>query len=214
VDSNGRREQMVQRQILARGVRDHRVLGAMREVPRERFVERALDARAYEDSPLGIGGGKTISQPYVVALMCEALGLVGSEKVLDVGTGSGYGAAILGRLARDVYTIERRPELADAAAARLAALGFINVHVVQGDGTVGLPEQAPFEAIVVTAGGPQVPPSLRAELAIGGRLVIPVGDPDRQHLLRIDRFSAERFEHIDLGPVSFVPLVGAAGWRG
>jgi protein-L-isoaspartate(D-aspartate) O-methyltransferase len=205
---------MVVRQIEARGVHDRRVLAAMREVPRERFIEPALDARAYQDAPLGIGGGQTISQPYIVALMAEALGLVGSEKVLEVGTGSGYGAAVLGRLARDVYTIERREDLAALATARLAALGFANVHVVIGDGTLGLSEQAPFEAIVVTAAGPQVPPGLVAQLAVGGRLVIPVGAADQQRLLRIDRFAPERYEQHDLGPVSFVPLVGAAGWRG
>jgi protein-L-isoaspartate(D-aspartate) O-methyltransferase len=206
---------MVARQIAARGVRDHRVLAVMSEVPRERFIEPALGGRAYEDAPLGIGGGQTISQPYVVALMCEALGLVGTEKVLEVGTGSGYGAAVLARLARDVFTIERRADLAAAAAARLAALGFVNVQVVHGDGTLGLPEQAPFEAIVVTAAGPRVPPNLLGELAIGGRIVIPVGrDFDHQRLMRIDRVSADRFAERDLGPVSFVPLVGVAGWRG
>jgi protein-L-isoaspartate(D-aspartate) O-methyltransferase len=203
---------MVERQIAARGVRDHRVLEAMRSVPRERFVQRALDPRAYDDVPLGIGGGQTISQPYVVALMCEALGLSGNEKVLEVGTGSGYGAAVLGQLASEVHTIERRPDLAEEAAARLALLGFVNVHVARGDGTLGLPEQAPFEAIVVTAGGPRVPPSLLAQLTVGGRLVIPVGDPDGQHLLRIDRIAPHRYEQHDLGPVSFVPLVGADGW--
>jgi protein-L-isoaspartate(D-aspartate) O-methyltransferase len=204
---------MVAQQIGARGVRDPRVLEAMLEVARERFVAPALVDRAYEDAPLGIGGGQTISQPYVVALMCEALGLVGSEKVLEVGTGSGYGAAVLGRLARDVYTIERVPDLAATAATRLAALGYVNVHVTEGDGTLGLPEQAPFEAIVVTAAGPHVPPDLLAQLGVGGRLVIPVGDADRQHLLRIDRIAGERFHERNLGPVSFVPLVGEAGWR-
>jgi protein-L-isoaspartate(D-aspartate) O-methyltransferase len=204
---------MVEQQIAARGVRDRRVLAAMGEVPRERFIERALGERAYEDVPLGIGGGQTISQPYVVALMCEALGLVGTEKVLEVGTGSGYGAAVLGKLARDVYTIERREELATAAAGRLAALGFDNVHVEQGDGTLGLPEQAPFEAIVVTAAGPRVPAPLLAQLTVGGCLVIPVGDPERQRLLRIDHLGPDRFGQHDLGPVSFVPLVGEEGWR-
>src|SRR6185295_13833809 len=145
------RQEMVERQIAARGVRDRRVLQAMREVPRDRFGDAALAGRSYDDVPLAIGSGQTISQPYIVALMCEALGLVGTERVLEIGTGSGYGAAVLGRLAREVYTIERHPELADVAAARLASLGFINVHVAVADGTLGLLERAPYEAIVVTA---------------------------------------------------------------
>lgn len=210
-----RREEMVERQIVARGVRDRRVLSAMRETPRERFVEPALAPRAFEDVPLAIGSGQTISQPYIVALMCEALGLVGTERVLEVGTGSGYGAAVLGRLAREVYSIERHPDLAEVAAARLAELGFINVHVSTGDGTLGLPERAPFEAIVVTASGPRVPSALLEQLVIGGRIVIPVGDEsDRQRLLRIDRHSESQFHRVDLGGVAFVPLVGAEGWQG
>ena len=208
------REDMVERQIAARGVRDRRVLAAMREIPRDRFVEPALAPRAYEDGPLAIGIGQTISQPYIVALMSEALGLVGTERVLEVGTGSGYGAAVLGRLAREVYTIERHPMLADRAASRLAGLGFCNVHVIVGDGTLGLPEQAPFEAVVVTASGPRVPPALLEQLAIGGRIVIPVGEhPDHQRLMRIDRQSRVQYEATDLGGVAFVPLVGAEGWE-
>jgi len=208
------REDMVERQIAARGVRDRRVLAAMREIPRDRFVEPALAPRAYEDGPLAIGIGQTISQPYIVALMSEALGLVGTERVLEVGTGSGYGAAVLGRLAREVYTIERHPMLADRAASRLAGLGFCNVHVSVGDGTLGLPEQAPFEAVVVTASGPRVPPALLEQLAIGGRIVIPVGEhQDHQRLMRIDRQSRVQYEAVDLGGVAFVPLVGAEGWE-
>jgi protein-L-isoaspartate(D-aspartate) O-methyltransferase len=208
------REDMVERQIAARGVRDRRVLAAMREIPRDRFVEPALAPRAYEDGPLAIGIGQTISQPYIVALMSEALGLVGTERVLEVGTGSGYGAAVLGRLAREVYTIERHPMLADRAASRLAGLGFCNVHVIVGDGTLGLPEQAPFEAVVVTASGPRVPPALLEQLAIGGRIVIPVGEhPDHQRLMRIDRQSRVQYAAADLGGVAFVPLVGAEGWE-
>jgi protein-L-isoaspartate(D-aspartate) O-methyltransferase len=204
---------MVEHQIVARGIRDRRVLEAMREIPRERFLEPSLAAMAYEDGPLAIGGGQTISQPYIVALMTEALGLVGSERVLEVGTGSGYGAAVLGRIARDVFTVERRPELAHVAAARLAALGCVNVQVVEGDGTLGLAAHAPFEAIVVTAAGPRVPPALLDQLAIGGRVVIPVGEQsDRQRLLRIDRHSAVEYHRSDLGAVAFVPLVGEAGF--
>jgi protein-L-isoaspartate(D-aspartate) O-methyltransferase len=209
------RSEMVERQIAARGIRDRRVLSAMREVPRERFVDRGQLGRAYEDMPLSIGSGQTISQPYIVALMCDALGLVGTERVLEVGTGSGYGAAVLGRLAREVYSIERHPDLAELAAARLAELGFINVHVMTGDGTLGLPERAPYEAIVVTASGPKGPPALLDQLAIGGRIVIPVGDEtDRQRLLRIDRHSETHYRSVDLGGVAFVPLVGAEGWQG
>jgi protein-L-isoaspartate(D-aspartate) O-methyltransferase len=209
------RREMVERQIAARGVRDRRVLAAMREIPRDRFVNPELVGRAHDDVPLAIGNGQTISQPYIVALMCEAMGLVGTERVLEVGTGSGYGAAVLGRLAREVYSIERHPDLAELAAARLASLGFINVHVAVGDGTLGLAERAPFEAIVVTASGPKVPAALLDQLAVGGRLVIPVGDEsDRQRLLRIDRHSATHFRSTDLGGVAFVPLVGAEGWHG
>jgi protein-L-isoaspartate(D-aspartate) O-methyltransferase len=214
-DAISLRQEMVERQIAARGIRDRRVLSAMREIPRDRFVDPSLARRAYEDVPLSIGTGQTISQPYIVALMCDALGLVGSERVLEVGTGSGYGAAILARLAREVYSIERHPELAELAAARLAALGFINAHVSTGDGTLGLPDRAPFEAIVVTASGPKVPTALLEQLAVGGRIVIPVGDEaDRQRLLRIDRHSESHFRSSDLGGVAFVPLVGAEGWHG
>ncbi len=208
------RQEMVERQIAARGVRDRRVLEAMRDVPRDRFVDPALAGRSYDDVPLSIGSGQTISQPYIVALMCEALGLVGSERVLEIGTGSGYGAAVLGRLAEEVYTVERHPELADRAASRLASLGFINVHVVVGDGTLGLPGRAPYAAIVVTAAGPRVPGALLDQLEIGGRLVIPVGEEtERQRLLRIDRQSQTHFHSTDLGGVAFVPLVGAEGWQ-
>jgi protein-L-isoaspartate(D-aspartate) O-methyltransferase len=214
VDAMILRDDMVERQLAGRGIRDRRVLEAMRDIPRDRFVEEALAPRAYEDGPLSIGVGQTISQPYIVALMTEALGLVGSEHVLEVGTGSGYGAAVLGRLAREVYTVERHPILADQAALRLASLGFVNVHVLTGDGTLGLPEQAPFEAIVVTAAGPRVPPALLEQLAVGGRIVIPVGEhPDHQRLQRIDRQSRVQFQATDLGGVAFVPLVGAEGWR-
>ena len=208
------RDDMVERQIAARGVRDRRVLAAMRDVPRDRFVRQDLACRAYDDSPLAIGSGQTISQPYIVALMAEALGLVGTERALEIGTGSGYGAAVLGLLAREVYTIERHRELGDLAAARLAAEGFLNVHVIMGDGTLGLPEHGPFEAIVVTAAGPRVPQPLLEQLAIGGRLVIPVGEhADHQRLLRIDRQSFVNYRAVDLGGVAFVPLVGAEGWR-
>ena len=213
-DATFLRDEMVERQIAARGVHDRRVLEAMREIPRDRFVEPELAQRAYEDAPLSIGMGQTISQPYIVALMTEAMGLVGTEKVLEVGTGSGYGAAVLGRLAREVHTIERHPLLADRAASRLAGLGFCNVHVTVGDGTLGLADQAPFEAVVVTAAGPRVPQALLEQLSIGGRIVIPVGEhPDHQRLMRIDRLSRIQYQATDLGGVAFVPLVGAEGWQ-
>jgi len=204
---------MVETQLEARGLHDERVLCAMREVPRDRFVPRELAAAAYEDRALPIAAGQTISQPYVVALMVEALALEGGERVLEVGTGSGYAAAVLSRIAPEVYTIERHVELAELASARLAALGYANCHVRIGDGTLGCPEAAPFDAILVSAGGPRVPPTLESQLAVGGRLVIPVG-PARgeQRLMRITRSAPDRLEREDLGEVQFVALVGAEGW--
>jgi protein-L-isoaspartate(D-aspartate) O-methyltransferase len=205
------RATMVEHQLRARGIADPRVLAAMGLVAREHFVPTALADQAYADSPLPIGEGQTISQPYIVALMCEALQLAPEDRVLEIGTGSGYGAAVLSCLARDVYTIERRPDLAQRAHDRLRNLGFLDVHVRSGDGTLGWPEHAPFDAIVVTAGGPVVPDHLVAQLAPGGRLVIPVGGEDAQRLVRIKRTSLG-FTTTDLGPVQFVPLIGAGGW--
>jgi protein-L-isoaspartate(D-aspartate) O-methyltransferase len=214
MDFSEQRERMVERQIAARGVRDPRVLAAMRAVPRERFVPPEAEEFAYSDSPLSIGEGQTISQPYIVALMAAAAGLEGHERVLEIGTGSGYGAAVLARLAADVFTIERHPELARTASHRLADSGFANVHVVEGDGTLGLRAHAPFDAIIVTAGGPRPPPALLDQLAVGGRMIIPVGENRQtQALLRVRRVSQERFEEEDLGAVRFVPLIGAQGWR-
>jgi protein-L-isoaspartate(D-aspartate) O-methyltransferase len=213
MDFASQRARMVDRQIAARGVTDRRVLEAMRSVRRERFVPEAQEEFAYEDSPLAIDEGQTISQPYVVALMAASLELEGGEHVLEIGTGSGYGAAVLGRLAARVHTIERHATLATIAARRLEAEGFANVEVVHGDGTLGLPEHAPYDAIVVTAGGPRIPEALRAQLAVGGRLVIPVGSGrEIQNLLRLRRLSSTAYEEEDLGPVRFVPLVGAQGW--
>jgi protein-L-isoaspartate(D-aspartate) O-methyltransferase len=203
---------MVEQQIARRGVRDPRVLAAFREVPREEFVPAALAERAFEDGPLPIEASQTISQPFVVAAMVDALGLGGSERVLEVGTGSGYAAAILSRLARQVVTIERHEVLAEGARARLARLGFGNVTVLAGDGTLGAPEHAPFDGIVVAAGGPSVPPALVAQLAPGGRLVMPVGPTrNEQQLVRFTREGDEVREQA-LGDVRFVPLVGAQGW--
>lgn len=206
---------MVEAQIARRGIRTPATLEAFRSVPREAFVPEELSEFAYEDSPLPIGSDQTISQPYIVALTIEALGLRGGERVLEVGTGSGYAAAVLGRLAGEVYTVERREELASVARERLERLGFANVHVRCGDGTLGWPEHAPYEAIAVAAGGPKVPMALREQLRIGGRLVIPVHRPaggESQVLVRVTRKSETEFEEEELTPVHFVPLIGEQGW--
>jgi len=192
-------------------VRDERVLEAMRKVPRHVFVPPDLVDEAYEDHPLSIGKGQTISQPYIVALMTEALELEGNEKVLEVGTGSGYQTAILAELAREVYSIERIPELARDAERRLEDLGYTNVHIKVGNGTLGWPEEAPFDAIMVTAGAPKVPGPLKAQLADGGRLVIPVGSEFHQVLYRVKR-QKDTFSEEALTSCVFVPLVGEEGW--
>ncbi|MEZ5738032.1 MAG: protein-L-isoaspartate(D-aspartate) O-methyltransferase [Burkholderiaceae bacterium] len=208
-----RRAEMVERQLVARDIVDTRLLDVMAQVPRERFVRAGERDDAYEDNPLPIGFGQTISQPYVVALMTQALALEGHERVLEIGTGSGYQAAVLGLLCREVYSIERIAELAERAAQALRDTGLANVRVRAGDGTLGWPERAPFDAIIVTAGGPAVPVALRQQLAVGGCLVMPVGDdPQTQQLLRVTRAAADRFETEPLGPVRFVPLVGEQGW--
>ena len=207
------REQMVQRQIAARGVQSENVLNAMRSVPRERFLPKGQQRLAYDDAPLPIGKGQTISQPFIVAYMTEALALDGGEKVLEIGTGSGYAAAVLAEIAADVYTIERIGGLAIMAREVLAELGYRNVHVRQSDGTLGWPEHAPFDGIVVTAGGPDVPESLKHQLRTGGRLVIPVGTSTwYQELVRVTRLSADEFDTERLVPVRFVPLIGEEGW--
>jgi protein-L-isoaspartate(D-aspartate) O-methyltransferase len=207
------RERMVTTQIAARGVRDPAVLAAMRSVPREQFVPEAMEEFAYEDSPLPIEEGQTISQPYIVAAMITALRPRPTDRVLEVGTGSGYAAAVLSRVVAAVYTIERHAPLARVARERYERLGYGNIEVLVGDGTLGWPGRAPFDGIIVTAGGSQVPASLTAQLKVGGRLVIPVGEtPREQELLRITRVSADRLEREELGPVRFVPLIGAEGW--
>lgn len=204
---------MVEYHIQGRGITSPLVIEAMLRVRRERFVSEDMQQLAYEDGPLGIGEGQTISQPYVVALMVDALNLQGGEKVLDVGTGSGYGAAVLGCIADEVFGIERLPTLAAHAREVLRAEGFSNVHVYCGDGTLGMPEVAPFDGIVVAAGGPSVPQALKDQLTIGGRLVMPVGGEHiSQDLVRITRVSTSEYERESLGGVRFVPLLGAQGW--
>lgn len=204
-----RRDWMVASTLRARGITDPRVLEAMATVPRERFVPPAVLARAYEDTPLPIASGQTISQPYMVALMLQALGLRPGDKVLEVGAGSGYGAAVLSRLAREVHSIERLAPLANAARQLLRELGYPNVTVWQGDGAEGLPTEAPFDAIVATAAAETVPPALVEQLAPGGRLVIPVGAAaEDQTLLRFTRQPDSSVVRQELGPVRFVPLIG------
>jgi protein-L-isoaspartate(D-aspartate) O-methyltransferase len=212
MDTTALRLRMVERNIRARGVRDERVLAAIGSVPREAFLPEELAEFAYEDRPLPIEAGQTISQPYIVAVMIEALRLRGDEDVLEVGAGSGYAAAVLARVARRVYTIERHCELADLARARLQALGFDNAEVQCGDGTLGWPEHAPYGAIIAAAAGPEVPRALLDQLAIGGRLVMPVGTSRAQQLVRVTRTSEHGYERDDLAPVVFVPLVGEQGW--
>ncbi|MFA5902175.1 MAG: protein-L-isoaspartate(D-aspartate) O-methyltransferase, partial [Hyphomicrobium sp.] len=207
------RAYMVKHHIESRGVRSPLVLEAMGAVPREEFLPAHLREYAYEDTPLPIGEEQTISQPYIVAFMTEALGLLGGERVLEIGAGSGYAAAILSRIAGEVYTVERIGELAAKASEKLSDLGYKNVHVLHGDGTRGWEEHAPYDAIIVAAGGPKVPTSLKAQLAIGGRLVIPIGaDPKVQELVRVTRLSVDEFKTEDIADVRFVPLLGEEGW--
>ena len=207
------RERMVQRQIAGRGVTSEKVLDAMRKVPRERFLPVGQGVWAYDDSPLPIGEGQTISQPYIVAYMAEGLALKGGEKVLEIGTGSGYAAAVLAEIASEVYTIERIEGLASMARTVLDDLGYDNVHVRHGDGTLGWPEQAPFDGIVVAAGGPEIPETLKRQLKVGGRLVIPVGKSKAyQELVQVTRVEETEFDIEDLVAVRFVPLVGEEGW--
>jgi protein-L-isoaspartate(D-aspartate) O-methyltransferase len=207
-----RREDMVRRQIEARGIRDARVAAAMRRVPREVFVAPEFAAYAYDDMPLPIAEGQTISQPYIVALMAEAAAIGPDDRVLEVGAGSGYAAAVLGEMAREVHTVERHARLAGEARDRLRRLGYGNVEVHEGDGQGGWPEAAPFDAILVAAAGGSVPEPLLQQLAPSGRLVMPVGEAHgAQRLLRLKKLADGQFEEEDLGPVAFVPLVGGVG---
>jgi protein-L-isoaspartate(D-aspartate) O-methyltransferase len=211
VDAATARSQMVERQLRRRGISDERVLAAMDKVPRELFVPDRLKEYSYEDGALPIGHGQTISQPFVVATICSLLGLHGAERVLDVGTGSGYQAAVLAELAAEVVTIERIPELAEEARARLAEAGYGNVEVRVGDGSLGVPERAPFGAIAVAAAAPTMPPALYQQLVDNGRLVLPRGTRWGQELLLVVRGPEGPIERTSI-PVRFVPLLGDEGF--
>jgi protein-L-isoaspartate(D-aspartate) O-methyltransferase len=203
---------MIETQLRRRGITDAAVLAAMETVPRHRFVAAQLRARAYEDVPLPIGDGQTISQPYIVGAMTAALQLRAGDRVLEIGTGCGYQAAVLSQLAKEVITVERRPELALSASERLERLGYANVHVHCGDGTLGVPEFAPFDAILVAAAAPAVPQPLLSQLAEGGRIILPVGDTEHQELQLIEKQGAA-FLKSTLDGCRFVPLVGCYGWQ-
>jgi protein-L-isoaspartate(D-aspartate) O-methyltransferase len=206
------RERMVERQLRRRGIEDERVLAAMAAVPREAFVPAAMRHRAYADSALPIGEGQTISQPWIVAAICQALALEGRERVLEIGTGSGYSAAVLALLAAEVVSVERHRSLADTARETLGRLGVTNVEVVLGDGSRGLPERAPFAAIAVHAAAPAPPPALLGQLAEGGRLVVPIATGEVEMLTLLRRHGTEA-EAEQLGPCRFVPLIGDEGYK-
>jgi protein-L-isoaspartate(D-aspartate) O-methyltransferase len=212
-DSWVTKERMVNEHLIARGIRDKAVIRAMREVPRELFLPPEMGRFAYDDGPLPIEAGQTISQPYIVAYMIEALELQGTERVLEIGTGSGYAAAVLSRCAAEVFTVERITSLAESARSRLQTLAFGNVMVHLGDGTLGWPEHAPYHGIVVTAGAPELPSALLSQLAPPGRLVIPVGPTQHlQNLVRVRRLGENDCRREELCPVRFVPLIGEQGW--
>jgi protein-L-isoaspartate(D-aspartate) O-methyltransferase len=207
------RRRMVAEQIEGRGISDPAVLRAMRQVPRERFVLEQYRTFAYDDTPLPIPANQTISQPYIVAYMIAMMHLSATDRVLEIGAGSGYAAAVTSLIAREVYTVERHAGLTDYARRRLAELGYDNVQVRHGDGTLGWPEHAPYDGIIVTAGGPAVPDSLRGQLAPGGRLIMPIGRNRRQQtLIRLTRHDDGRVTEEFLVPVAFVPLIGDEGW--
>lgn len=206
------RHSMVLHQLRHRGIYDERVLRAMDTVPRHEFVAPSLRREAYEDNPVPIGEGQTVSQPYIVAYMLEVLEIAPENRVLEIGTGTGYQAAILGQLAREVYTIERVPALFIAAKQNVERLGYQNVNVLHGDGTRGFPEHAPYDRIIVAAAAPDIPAPLFEQLAEGGRLVIPVGTPDIQELMLLEKKNGEAVTH-HLEGCRFVPLVGEQGFR-
>ena len=213
MDYAAARARMVEEQIEARGVREERVLEAMRRVPRHLFVTEALRERAYDDTPLPISERQTISQPYMVALMAEALELEEGARVLEVGTGSGYEAAVLAELCADLYSVERIPALAERARRLLESLGYRNVHIRVGDGSLGWPQAAPFVGIVVSAAAPRIPRPLVEQLAMGGRLVLPLGEEEGQTLVRL-RKTAEGLREECMGECRFVKLIGTYGWMG
>jgi len=208
-----RREEMIEDQIAARGLDDPGLLDAFRAVPRELFVSANYADQAYQDSPLPIEGGQTISQPYIVALTIHAAKIKPGDKVLEVGAGSGYAAAVIGQIAGTVIAIERLPQLAEPARERMERLGFSNVRIVEGDGTLGWPEEAPYDAIVAAASGSHVPQSWITQLKPGGRIVTPIGDPGSgQSLVKVTKAEDGTLKQEDLGGVRFVPLIGAEGF--
>lgn len=209
------RERMVDRQIAARGLDNPKLLAAFRAVPREDFVSGDYADYAYQDSPLPIESGQTISQPYIVALTIDAAGIKPGDKVLEVGAGSGYAAAVIGQIARDVIAVERHHELVELASKRMRQLGYRNVQIVEGDGTLGWPEDAPYDAIVAAASGSHVPQSWIAQLKPGGRIVMPIGGPhDVQSLVKVTKEADGSLSRENLGGVRFVPLIGAEAFRG
>ncbi len=208
------RETMIERHIAGRGIRDPVILDAFRQVPREAFVAEVHRPSAYDDHPLPIEAGQTISQPYIVALMIEAAAIKPGDSVLEVGAGSGYAAAVISRIAGRVIGVERHPELVEIARERIQRLGYCNVEIVEGDGTKGWPDAAPYNAIVAAASGSHVPATLIAQLAPGGRLVMPVGDPGWvQELVKVTRQDDGLLTQENLGGVRFVPLIGEEGWN-
>ena len=209
----GEREDMVESQIRDRGIRDERVLTAMKKIPRHIFVPKGYERAAYEDRPLPIGEGQTISQPYIVAVMTEQLEIVPQDRVLEIGTGSGYQAALLAELAGEVISVERLESVAERARENLARAGITGVRVIIGDGTEGYPAEAPYNAIIVTAASPAIPQPLIDQLAEGGRLIAPIGPRNCQDLVKLVKRDG-RVETISLGGVCFVPLIGQFGWRG
>jgi protein-L-isoaspartate(D-aspartate) O-methyltransferase len=213
-DFASEREAMVERQMKRRGITEPEILDAFRQVPRELFVSPAYAHLAYEDHPLPIEAGQTISQPYIVALMIEAAAVCSGSKVLEVGSGSGYAAAVISRIAAKVVGIERQHELVEVARERLSRIGYENVEIVEGDGTRGWPEEAPYDAIIVAASGSHLPQPLLDQLRPGGRLVMPLGGPGwMQKLVSVFKRDDGSFDKSDLGAVRFVPLIGDEGWR-
>jgi protein-L-isoaspartate(D-aspartate) O-methyltransferase len=211
-DFAAKRNQMVEKQILGRGIKDPATIKSLLAIPREEFVPLALRSHAYDDSPLPIGEGQTISQPYIVALMTSSIQLNPYDTILEIGTGSGYQAAVLSRIVKKVYTIERIPELGEHAQSLFQQLALSNIEVKIGDGTLGWKEKGPFDAIIVTAGAPQVPQYLKDQVKVGGRIVIPVGDTLSQRLLLLQKVSEQEWKEQVLEFVRFVPLIGDQGW--